>query len=70
MHPITHVRDLDRRIPRVTFRLPSLEILRQLVRVSREHGTTVGDYVRSLVLEALRSEQDQQEYEQSASFFG
>ena len=70
MHAITHVKDVDRRIPRVTFRLPSLELLRQLEKVSREHGTTVAGYVRSLVLEALRREQDQQEYEQSAAFFG
>lgn len=70
MHPVTHVGEVDRRTPRVIFRLPSLELLRQLERVAREHGMTVAGYVRSLVLEALRREQDQQEYEQSAAFFG
>jgi predicted DNA-binding protein len=70
MHPITHVGDMDRRTPRVSFRLPSLESRRQLEQVARERGTTVSAYVRSLVLQALRSEQDQQECEQSVAFFG
>jgi hypothetical protein len=70
MHPITQVRDVDRRTPLVSFRLPSLESRRQLEEVARERGTTVSAYVRSLVLEALRSEQDRQAYEQSAAFFG
>lgn len=70
MHPTIEFRDLDRRTPRINFRLPNLDYRRQLEEAARAHGTTISGYVRSLVLEALRREQEQSEYEQSAAFFG
>lgn len=69
MHPTIEFRDLDRRTP-INLRLPNLDYRRQLEEAARARGTTISGYVRSLVLEALRREQEQSEYEQSAAFFG
>ena len=69
-HSTGHPGELDRRAPRIIFRLPSPELRRQLEDVARARNTTISGYVRSLVLEALRKEKDLSDYDEPTAFFG
>lgn len=70
MHPIRFSREVDRRRPRVDFRLPSPELRQQLEDLAQAHSTNVSSFVQTLVLEALRKEQEQEDFEETAVFFG
>ncbi|MDH3261896.1 MAG: Arc family DNA-binding protein [Acidimicrobiia bacterium] len=64
-YTVSYSREGDRRTARINFRLPSPEAREQLEAAAMSHGTTINGYVRALVLDALRKEQ-----EHSATFFG
>jgi len=70
MHPIGFSREIDRRRPRIDFRLPSPELRQQLEDAAQAHSTSVSAFVQALVLEALRREQEQEKFEETAAFFG
>lgn len=70
MHTVDYLGGTDLRRPRIDFRLPNSEYRWQLEQAARAHNTSVGEYVRSLVLDALRKEQDQKEIEEASTFFG
>ena len=62
--------EINRRTPRINFRLPDPELRQQLEDAALAHSTTISGYVRSLVLEALQREQEQREFDEAAAFFG
>jgi uncharacterized protein (DUF1778 family) len=70
MPPIASAANVDRRTPRINFRLPSPELRKQLEDAAQARSTTMSGFVRALVLEALRREQEQREFEEMAAFFG
>ncbi len=65
-----YFREMDRRTPRINFRLPSPELRRQLEEAALAKSTTISGYIRALVLEALRKEQELREQGQAPTFFG
>jgi len=70
MHTVDYLGGTDLRRPRINFRLPNPEYRRQLELAARAHNTSISEYVRSLVLDALRKEREQKEIEEASTFFG
>lgn len=70
MQTVEYFGGADLRRPRINFRLPNPELRRQLEEAARAHSTSIAGYVRAVVLEALRREQEQEEIQEASIFFG